>query len=150
MIRKEISIDIARPVHEVFAFVDDPSKAPEWLGLCISLEQISPGPKHIGTQLHYTYRNLQSGQTGEMDGVVTAYETNKHLAMKYGDKMFEVGLDFWFSASATGTALKHIAEIEPKSFLTKLMSPMIATAMDGQLNQDMEKLKTLLESQSHS
>ena len=101
MIQKEISIEILRPVHEVFAFVDDASKAPEWLGPCVSLKQNSPGPRQVGTPLHYTYR--QGGRTGEMEGEVTAHELDRHLAMKFQDKMFEVSLDFSFSATPSGT-----------------------------------------------
>jgi uncharacterized protein YndB with AHSA1/START domain len=146
MIQKEISVEIARPVHEVFAFVDDASKAPEWLGPCVSLKQISPGPRQVGTQLHYTYR--QGGRTGEMEGEVTAHESDRHLAMKFRDKMFEVSLDFSFSASPSGTMLKHVTEIQPQGFAAKLMSGMIASATEKQVKQDMEKLKVLLESSS--
>ncbi len=143
MIRKECSIEIARPVHEVFAFVDDPAKAQEWLGLCVSLSQVTPGPKQVGTRMHYVYR--QGGKTGEMDGEVTAYVADQLLGMKFQDKLFEAGLEYGFVASPTGTVMKQSWEVEPKGFTARLMAPMIAAAAEKQIRQDMERLKTLLE-----
>lgn len=37
MIRNESSIHVARPVGDIFAFVDDVSKAPSWLESCVEI-----------------------------------------------------------------------------------------------------------------
>ena len=143
MIQKEIAIDIACPVQQVFAFVDDASKAPEWLGVCVSLKQISPGPRQVGTRLRYAYR--QGGHSGEMEGEVTDHVPARHLAMKFRDEMFEVSFDFSFAALPAGARFKQVVGIEPKSFTAKMMSGLIASATEKQLKVDMNKLKSLLE-----
>ena len=46
--------------------------------------------------------------------------------------------------SAAGTRLHHTCEIAPKSFLAKLMSPMVRKATQKQIKRDTAKLVVLL------
>lgn len=143
MIRSESSIHIARPVGDVFTFVDDISKAPSWLESCAEIKQVSPGVKGVGTKLHYAYR--QGGHVGEMDGVVTAYEKDGRLEMKYADGTFEVEIQFRFASEPGGTALAHSIAITPKRFLARLMSPMIRRMNCKQVADNLSRLKQQLE-----
>ena len=142
MIRCETTLDVPRPVSEVFAFVDDVGKAPQWLRQCVEIRQTSPPPKRVGTTLLYRYK--EPGRTGQMDGVVTEYEKDARLVMKYTDKMFDLVVGFGFEPSAGGTKLHLTCEIAPKSLLAKLTSPMIRSATQKQMQRDTAKLVELL------
>jgi uncharacterized membrane protein len=144
VIQNEASLHIARPVGEVFAYVDDFSKAPSWLESCAEIKQVSPGVKGAGTRLHYTYR--QGGHTGEMNGAVTAYEKDGRLAMKYADGTFEVEVQLRFAGEPGGTALTHSITITPKRFVARLMAPMIRKMNGKQVVNNLSRLKHLLES----
>jgi uncharacterized membrane protein len=144
VIQNESSIHIARPIDDVFAFVDDFSKAPSWLESCVELKQVSPGVKGAGTRLHYAYR--QGGHVGEMDGTVTAYEKNGRLELKYADGTFEVEVRFRFASEPGGTAVTHSVAITPKRFFARLMSPMIRKMNGKQVANNLSRLKQLLES----
>jgi len=144
MIRCEIKFDVARSAAEVFAFVDEVRNAPRWLGRCTNLQQTSPPPKGVGTTLRYYYKD-PGGREGEMAGVVTDYQKNRRLTMKFTDKMMAVGVSFRFQSKPVGTEIDHAVEIAPKTLLTRLMSPLIRGATRSQLQQDAAKLKQLLE-----
>jgi ribosome-associated toxin RatA of RatAB toxin-antitoxin module len=139
VIRNEVSFRINKPVGEVFSFVDDVSQTPRWLSRCVSIDQTSPGPRGVGTQLHYTH------STGSMDGVVTDYEKDRRLGMSYTDRMFDVLVDFWFAPENGSTAVRHATEINPKSLVGKLMSPFIRVGIRRQMAKDTQTLKRLLE-----
>ena len=143
MIRCERAIDVARPPSDVFAFVDDVSRAPHWLSRCASLEQTSPGPKGVGATLRYVYR--EGGGSGTMEGTVTECEKDRTLMMHYSDRMFDVEVGFRFAPQGSGTRLEHAVSISPRAFMMKLMAPMIRGATKKQLDQDMATLKRLLE-----
>ncbi len=51
MVRFELSVDIARSVHEVWEYLIDPENVPEWQGSAESSHQISDGPMGVGTHL---------------------------------------------------------------------------------------------------
>jgi len=139
MIRNEVTLQIAKPVGDVFAFVDDTSQAPRWLSRCVSIEQRSPDPKAIGTQLHYTH------SSGTMDGSVSAYEKDRRLGMSYTDPMFDVVVDFWFDGENGATTVRHATAIQPKNLIGKLMSPLIGRMTRQQMAKDTQTLKALLE-----
>jgi uncharacterized protein YndB with AHSA1/START domain len=142
MIHCEVTVHVPRPPSVVFAFVDDASKMPSWLGMCVELRQTSAGPKQVGTTLLYTYR--QGGRESQMSGVVTEREPDRRLGMQYQDQQFAVAVSLRLEPSGTGTQLTHIVEITPKSFAARLMSPLIRGATQKQLAQDTAKLVALL------
>jgi uncharacterized protein YndB with AHSA1/START domain len=143
MIRCEVTLDVARPVGEVFAFVDDVRNTPRWLGRCAGLVQTSTGEKGVGTTLQYTFR--EGARTGTMQGSVTAYERDRKLEMQYADAMFDVGVTFAFEPLGTGTRIAHAVEIQPKGLVGKLMTPIIRSATRQQIDRDTHKLRELLQ-----
>jgi uncharacterized membrane protein len=146
MIKHESSVEITKPVDDVFAFVDNLSQAPRWLEGCLEVTQLSPGPKAVGTHLHYVHR--QGGRRGEMDGTVTAYDKGHRLGMQYADSMFDVAIDFRFTATATGTVVAHTCAITPKRLLGKLMAPLIGMTNRKQVAHNVARLKGVLEGRS--
>ena len=143
MIRCDLTFEIARPLPEVFAYVDDVRNAPKWLGRCRGLEQTSSGPKGVGSTLRYQY--FENRRDGEMTGMVSEYEVNRRLVMKYSDAMFDVEVGFGFESASPGTRIAHTVRIEPRNLMFKLMQPMIEVATKKQLATDTAKLKQLLE-----
>ena len=135
--------EIGKPLSEVFAFVDDNGKLPQWLSLCASLQQKTPGPKTTGTELHYEYK--AGGGTRGMDGKVVEYVNDQKLAMRFEGRMFDVQVSFGFRATGSSTVMRHEMSIEPKSFMARLMSPLIRSQTRKQLVKDTEKLKQILE-----
>jgi len=143
MIQSESTVLIAKPVSEVFTFIDDFSQAPSWLESCIELTQASPGSRAVGSSLHYKHR--QGGHAGEMDGTVTAYEKDAQLEMKFADPMFEVVIAFRCAPDTTGCMVTHSIAITPKGLMSKLMTPMIKAGNVKQVNSNVSRLKDLLE-----
>ena len=136
------TIDVPQDPAAVFAFLDDLSLTPQWLGPCVGLEKLSPGPNAVGDKLKYEHE--QGGRRGVMDGEITARESGKRLAFRYWDSSFEVVIDFRMEPSGNGTRLTHLIDITPKSFMTKLMTPMIRGALPKQTTDAMEKVREML------
>jgi carbon monoxide dehydrogenase subunit G len=143
MINTRAEIDIAKPPSEVFAFIDDMQKTPEWNLRCVEVKQTSPGPRAVGAKLHYVYK--EGSRRGEMDGEVTAYEAPRELGMRYVDRMLAVNVGFTIEPAGTGTHLVHTSDIEPRSLFMKLMSPLIRGATRRQTDGIVRRLKELLE-----
>ena len=143
MIKSESSVEITKPVSQVFAFVEDHSKAPEWLESCVELRQTSSGPKQAGAAMHYVYRE-GSGKK-EMDGTVTAYFKDRQLTMKFADSKFGVQIEFLVVLAPHGTLVTHSIEIEVKGFFGKLMSGMIEAGNKKQVTNNLSRMKLLLE-----
>ena len=51
MIEAQATLEISKPAVQVFALIDDLSKAPLWLESCIELRQTNDKPRVVGTML---------------------------------------------------------------------------------------------------
>ena len=139
----ESSVDIAKPQATVFAFVDDASKAPQWLGMCASLEVVSPGPKAVGTKLRYSYR--QGRNIRSMDGSVTGCDRPRRLEMTFSDGCFETVVSYELESIAGGTRFRQGLGISALSFFGKLTMPIVRIAVPRQAAKDSARLKAVLE-----
>jgi uncharacterized protein YndB with AHSA1/START domain len=138
------TLEVDAAPERVFAVLDDVTRTPEWLDRCTGIEVLTPGPPAVGTKLRYHYRDGR--QTGAMDGVITAYERDRRIAMLYTDKIMDVMVDF--VAEPVGTdrsTLKHSINIRTKG-LGKVFGPLIARQLPGQTIGAVTKLKRLVES----
>ncbi|HZE89353.1 MAG TPA: SRPBCC family protein [Verrucomicrobiae bacterium] len=142
MIEAESSIEIGRPAAEVFAFIDDFTKAAEWLESCVELRQTSVAPRAEGATLAYSHRQ---GGGGRMEGVVTGYQRDRRLSMKFTDPQFDVAIDFRLEPATAGTTVTHACAVEPKGALAKMMAPMIRSMNERQVESNLSRLKALVE-----
>jgi len=143
MVRCEAEVQIAKPVADVFAVVDDESKFPLWMGLCADCSRGSSGAKATGMPLHFSQR--QGDTVGELDGELTAYEPGKLIAMKFEDASSEVIIELSLDAKGEATSVKLGSGMQPKSFFGKLTAGFGKGGMQKQAEKDLGKLKKLLE-----
>lgn len=130
----------------VFAVLDDVTRAPEWLGRCTKLENLSGGPTAVGTKLRYHYRDGR--RTGVMEGSVVAREADRKLTNRFTDKMMDVTVDFDLApGDGGGTSLTHTITIDTKG-IGRLFTPLINRRLPGQTEGAMTQLKKLVEAGS--
>jgi len=58
MFRIEASCEIERPVEEVFAYLADPARIPEWNSSVLECRVEQPGPIRVGTRIRTLGRIL--------------------------------------------------------------------------------------------
>lgn len=129
-----------------FAAIDDLPLTAKWLPPCVSLEKIGTGPNAPGDKLRYVF--TQGGRQSEMAGEILARTPGERLHCKYSDPQFDVSVDLRVAAAPGGAITTHIIEITPKTFITKLMSPLIRLGLGKQTRDAAANLKKLLEQPS--
>ncbi|HTE06172.1 MAG TPA: SRPBCC family protein [Planctomycetota bacterium] len=143
MIEADGEIEIGRAPAQVFAWVTDPARAPEWLEGCTELALQPPGAWGAGAALRYAHR--LGGHEGRMDGFVTTYEPPRALVMRFADAMFAVTVSLRLHPAGAGTRVEHAVAIEPKGFAGRLMTPLIRAGSSRQVLANLARLKRLLE-----
>lgn len=142
MFKFEISMHVNRPVAEVFNYLTDPSKMPEWNSI-VEAAKPSDTPIRKGTKLQQKARFL--GRKIESTIEVTELETNKKFVQR-GDKPFPVLITSTFEAEDGGTKVVASAEAEPGGFF-KVGEPIVARIAKHQVQASLETAKELLEAQ---
>jgi hypothetical protein len=80
-----------------------------------------------------------------MAGEIVSRTPGERLHCKYFDKAFEVSVDLRVAGAPEGTLSTHIIEITPKTFMGKLMSPLIRLGLGKQTRDAAANLKKVLE-----
>jgi carbon monoxide dehydrogenase subunit G len=142
-IQFEHTIEVKADPKTVFALLDDLPKTPKWLPPCTALVKLSPGPNAVGDKLNYTYK--QGSRSNTMNGEIMTRVENSQLVCRYFDSMMEVLVDLRVIPASAGTTMTHIITITPKTFIGKLMSPLIRIGVPKQTRSAMENLRRMVE-----
>lgn len=147
-IQFECGVDIRCRPERVFALLDDVSQTPRWLTSCQAMEKLTPGPNAVGTKLRYVYKDAL--HTSVMLGSITARTANQELSFEYSDQRVSVAAQFQLTEISTGTHLQHRIEIAPKTFVVRMLSPVIRRQLAEQTRSAIASLQKLLEHEAPS
>ena len=145
MIKVEQSIDINRPVDQVFAFVADQTNAPRWQSGILEVRRITDSI--IGVGIRYTFVRKLMGRRLEASTEYTEYEPNKKIVFKSASGPMDFRAGYLTETTADGTKLTSWIEMQPKGF-AGLAEPMIGSSLRRDVEVSLAELKDLLEALS--
>jgi uncharacterized membrane protein len=142
MAKIEGSIEIKRPIDQVFAYVTDMDNLSKWVPAMEEVQHTSPGQMGVGTTLKGVYKIM--GQRMAWTSKVTEYEPNKKWgeSISSGSMLSEELLIF--EPISAGTKFTLLYEMKVGGFL-KLFAPLMASSMRKQTKANLAKLKKNLE-----
>jgi len=138
----EAKITIKKPIEEIFNFVTDVNNAAKWQSGIIEAKATSNGTTGVGTT--YQYITQVMGRKIETEGEVTAYERNSRYAWKSTKGPFPISGNMSFEKTADGVRVTDTVKVEPGGFF-KLAEPLMVKQQSSQMEEDLAKLKELLE-----
>ena len=142
MIQVEKSVQINRPVAEVFAFVTNSDNTTKWQ---IGVEAVQPGEGPANTVgSRYSEVRKFMGQEMKTTLEITAFETNAKWSAKVvkGPVPYEIASTF--EASGAGTKMTTRVEGEPSGFF-KVAQGMVSSQLEKNIEESGQRLKELLE-----
>ncbi len=140
MVRVDSEIVINRPASEVFSYLTDPEKAPEWQSGLI--EAHAEGPMQAGTKVREVRKFL--GRRLESTLEVTEYEPDRKFSMRIVSGPVPFQVEHTLEPEDGRTRLKWVGSGEPGGFF-KLAEPLVARQAERQFRGDFQTLKELLE-----
>jgi uncharacterized membrane protein len=136
-------IEIQRPRADVAAYASDPDNAPEWYENIERVEWESPKPLAIGSRIAFVARFL--GRTLEYTYEITELLAGERLVMSTAQGPFPMETTYtWRDTSSGGTHMTLRNRGRPAGF-SKLMSPLMASAVRRANRKDLARLKRILE-----
>ena len=142
MVKVEASVDIDRPIEEVFAYVADPTKAPEWSSIALECTPEGGGPIGVGSRIRTVGKFL--GRRLESTLEVTEYDPPRKLAMRAVSGPVHTDIERRLESIGQGTRY-HSALTGESDGLFKLADPIVAVLMRRTVETDHQTLKALLE-----
>ena len=143
MVDVSTQIDIARPRADVAAYASDPDNAPAWYVKIKSVEWKTPKPLQVGSKLAFVAQFL--GRTLEYTYEVKEMVVGERFVMATAQGPFPMETTYsWEDTSSDGTRMTLRNRGEPAGF-SKLVAPIMATAMQRANAKDLQRLKKILE-----
>ena len=144
MLHAEESVEINRPVEEVFAYVSTVESQPEWATPPIEVRKDTPGPPKEGDTFTGVAKFL--GRRFETPYRITSIESNRQFSYHAtGGPVPDQRWTFACEEVSRGTRLTMVVEGEPGGFF-RLAEPIVARALRRELRGNLETLKDVLES----
>ena len=141
MVNVEISVTFDRPVEEVFAYMCEVERFPEWNSM---VDAVIPSerPLRVGSTAHLKMRLL--GRHIEATLEVTELEPNRRVVVKTGAPISVTDTWTFEALGASRSRLTYGSVGETKGFF-KLADPIVGRIVKKQLTAQLETLKELLE-----
>lgn len=137
----ELVID--RPLAEVASFAGDPDNAPTWYENIETVEWKTSPPLAIGSRVAFVAHFL--GRRLAYTYEIIELQPGQKLVMRTAEGPFPMETSYtWQAVGVTGTRMTLRNRGEPSGF-SKLMSPLMESAMRRANRKDLQKLKQLLE-----
>lgn len=138
----EVSTMIRQPIEKVFEYVTNVEHHAQWQTATLEDKILSEGPLGMGTTIHHVGKFL--GRRIENTSEVTEYEPNTNFAYKTVSGSLPVEMRYRFESVEGGTRLTLTAGGETGRFF-KLAEPIVARSAKRLLDEDLIRLKNILE-----
>ena len=139
-------IEIARPRAQVAAYASDPGNATAWYENIEAVEPESEGPLAVGSRIAFVARFL--GRRLAYTYEIREIAEGERFVMSTADGPFPMETTYaWADAPGGGTRMTLRNRGEPSGF-RGIAAPVMAAAMRRANRKDLERLKSLLESES--
>jgi uncharacterized membrane protein len=134
---------IARPIDEVAQFAADPDNAPAWYVNIKAVEWKTPRPLTVGSRIAFVAQFL--GRRLVYTYEVVEFAPDSRLVMRTAEGAFPMETTYtWTLANGSSTRMTLRNRGEPAGF-SRLVAPLMATAMRWANRKDLQRLKRLLE-----
>ncbi len=141
--RVEESIEINRPLQEVFNYVSDVGNYPEWMADALEVRKDTAGPPQQSDRFTLAIKSV--GRRFETPYERTSYEANRRYTDRaVGGPIPNQRWDCTFKEVPGGTRLTRAVEAELGGLL-KLLEPLQKRSAERQLRKDLQTLKDVLE-----
>lgn len=141
--RLKHSLVIARPAHEVFAFLSDADNLRRWQSGVVEVTKESDAPglgaRHVETRSVLGHRIVQTLE-------VTAFEPGERLDLRVVDGPLALTVSHRFTTEGDGTRIDIVGEGDPGP-LFRLAGPFLQRGIERQSKSDFARLKQILESE---
>lgn len=139
-------VEIRAPLATVWLHIDDETHIKAWMPEVVDIRY--PEGKNaaspVGTRFVQTLK--EDGRVKDYDGVVLAYEPQRLLGVRLGDKNFHVDVTYRLEAAPGGSTILHYAcQTTPHTWLARLLIPIGTPFMKRLLDRHMERLQAQCE-----
>ena len=136
------SVEIPRPPAEVFPWLLEEDKVPQWTGHLTRYERVDGGELGTGSRVRQVLE--VSGRTIDVELEVTAYQPPSGAQTSFSTNGIDVVSSYALEAASAGTRLTQTIEAKPSGLTARMLVPVLQPRLEEKLTQDLERLREAL------
>jgi uncharacterized membrane protein len=144
----QTQVEIHRPRHEVSSYAADPDNATAWYENIKSVEWKTAKPLAVGSQIAFvaTFLGRRLAYTYE----IKSFVPGELLVMSTADGPFAMETTYTWEDTAQGSTRMTLGNRGAPTGFSKVVAPIMGTAMRRANRKDLARIKEILESQPRS
>jgi carbon monoxide dehydrogenase subunit G len=144
--RCESTVTIAKPPAEVFPWLLDDDKVPQWMSGLEVYEPLEPGPLRVGSKIREELS--VSGQHLRFEMEVTELDAPRRGVLRFEGSGFRAANEYTVTEVAEGSRVTWVVSGDTTSFKAKLIAPMVQAKLQEKHDGDLARLRALLEGEA--
>lgn len=145
-LRCESTVTIAKSPEDVFPWLVDDDKVPQWMSGLEQYEPVDPGPLHVGARIHQ--KLSVSGQQLSFELEVVELAPPRRAVLRFEGSGFKAANEYDLADAAGGARVTWVVGGDTTSFKAKLVAPMVQAKLQEKLDADLARLRALLEGEA--
>jgi len=133
------TVEIPRPLEEVFPWLLEEDKVPQWTGNLESYSQQGT----LGQGAHVRQVLEISGRRIDVELEITSYEPPNGAETVFSTNGIEVVNAYALEATGGGTRLTQSVDAKPSGLTARMLVPIIQPRLEQKLTEDLERLREL-------
>ena len=142
MARTEHSVEIDRAPEDVFPWLLEEDKVPQWTTRLQAYEVLGGGAVGRGTRIRQVL--TVSGQALDIELEITGYDPPASAESRFETNGIHVETTYALREAGAGTELTQTLEGKASGFKARLLVPVVQPKLEGKLTEDLERLRALL------
>lgn len=134
------SVTIPRPPEEVFPWLLEGDRVPQWTS---HLERYEPEGA-VGPGSRIRQRLVVGGQTFDVAMEIVRYDPPREAQTRFSTNGVDIEATYQLAPDGTGTRLTQSLEAKARSLSARLIVPVVQPKLERKLIGDLERLQTLL------
>ena len=136
------SVSVPKPPGEVFPWLLEEDKVPQWTTRLQTYEVLGSGTIARGTRIRQVL--TVSGQALDLEIEITRFDPPGFAESRFETNGLEVVTTYALHEAAAGTNLTQTLEGKAKGFKARLLVPVVQPKLEAKLTEDLARLRALL------
>jgi hypothetical protein len=136
------TISVPKPPGEVFPWLLEEDKVPQWTTRLQAYEVLGGGALGHGTRIRQVL--TVSGQALNIELEIIRYDPPGFAESRFSTNGLEVETTYALRAAGAGTELTQTLEGKANGFKARLLVPVVQPKLEAKLTEDLERLRELL------
>jgi uncharacterized protein YndB with AHSA1/START domain len=136
------TVELPRPPAEVFPWLLEQDKVPQWTGHLRRYEQVGDGAIGTGTRVRQVLE--VSGRMIDVELEVTSYDPPHGAETRFSSNGIDLVNHYRLEVAGAGTRLTQSIDANPTSFTARMIVPLVQPRLEEKLTEDLERLRETL------